>query len=131
MLGLLAARTSQRLHRSRRREETHRRRPAIANQHCGLLVNRNVSQQQAYHVTDLVYIYSGYFSRGKIFVVFVVFVVEKRTTKQYRIVPGCGLEYHDHENFPHPPQRVRICAYASIVVIATPQTPITPDWNKD
>ena len=37
--------------------------------------------------------YSGYFLRGKIFM---VFVVERRTTKfvptkQYRIVPGCGL----------------------------------------
>ena len=33
-----------------------------------------------------------------------VFVVERRTTKvlptkQYRIVPGCGLVYRDHENF--------------------------------
>ena len=56
--------------------------------------------------------YSGYFSGGKIFV---VFVVERRTTKflltkQYRIVPGCGLVYckifprtgqkfTSHENF--------------------------------
>ena len=33
-----------------------------------------------------------------------VFVVERRTTnvflmKQYRILPGCGLVYRDHENF--------------------------------
>jgi len=41
----------------------------------------------------------GYFSGGKIFV---VFVVERRTTKfiptkEYRIVPECGLVYRDHE----------------------------------
>ena len=45
--------------------------------------------------------YSGYFSGGKSFL---VFVVERRTTnflptKQYRIVPGCGLVYRDHANF--------------------------------
>ena len=33
-----------------------------------------------------------------------IFVVERPTTKflptkQYRIVPGCGLVYHDHENY--------------------------------
>ena len=33
-----------------------------------------------------------------------VIVIERRTmnflpTKQYRIVPGCGLVYHDHETF--------------------------------
>ena len=46
-------------------------------------------------------LYSGYFSGGQIFV---AFIVERRTTKflpkkWYRIVPGCGLVYHDHENF--------------------------------
>ena len=45
--------------------------------------------------------YSGYFSGGKIFA---VFVVERRTMKfspmkQYRIVPGCGLVYCDHKIF--------------------------------
>ena len=45
--------------------------------------------------------YSRYFSGGKIFV---AFVVERQTTKflpmkQYRIVPGCGLVYHNHVNF--------------------------------
>ena len=45
--------------------------------------------------------YSGYFSGGKIFV---VFVVERRTTKflptkRYCIVPRCGLVYRDHEHF--------------------------------
>jgi len=43
--------------------------------------------------------YSGYFAGVKIFV---VFVVETRTTKflptKHRIVPGGGLEYRDHEN---------------------------------
>ena len=34
-----------------------------------------------------------------------VFVVERQATKflpmkQYRMVPGCGLVYRDHENFP-------------------------------
>ena len=53
-------------------------------------------------ITPNVIPYSGYFSGGKIFV---VFLVEKRTTKilpakQYCIVLGCGLEYCDHENFP-------------------------------
>ena len=38
--------------------------------------------------------YSGYFSGDKIFV---VFVVERRTTKFYSTAEyrGCGLEYHD------------------------------------
>ena len=45
--------------------------------------------------------YSGYFSGGKIFV---VFMVERRSTKfvpmkQYRVVQGCGSVYRDHENF--------------------------------
>ena len=43
------------------------------------------------------------FFGGKIFV---VFMVERRAVKflpmkQYRIVPGCGLVYHDHKNFFH------------------------------
>ena len=45
--------------------------------------------------------YSGYFSGGKIFM---VFVVERRTTKflptkAYHIVSGCGLVFCGHENF--------------------------------
>ena len=45
--------------------------------------------------------YSKYFWGGKIFV---VFVIERRTTKfspmkQYCIVPGCGLVYHKNEKF--------------------------------
>ena len=48
--------------------------------------------------------YSRYFSGGGGGKIFVVFVVERRTTKflptkQYCIVLGCGLVYRDHENF--------------------------------
>ena len=45
-------------------------------------------------------LYSWYFLGGKIFM---VFVVERQTTKffptkQYHIVLGCGLVYHNHKN---------------------------------
>ena len=51
--------------------------------------------------TQATYRIAGIFQGGKIFV---VFVVEKLTTKflptkQYHIVPGCGLVYRDHKNF--------------------------------
>ena len=57
--------------------------------------------QSAFYRMCIYILYSGYFSGGKIFV---VFVVERQNTKflptkQYRKVPGCGLVYCDHENF--------------------------------
>ena len=61
-------------------------------------------REMHYTLNNILYI--GYLGGGggggKIFV---VFVVERRNTKflptkQYRKVPGCGLVYCDHENFP-------------------------------
>jgi len=95
----------------------------IAHEGSGTTENRNPAYTNEH-------IYSGYFSGGQ---VFVVFVVERQTTKfvpmqQCRIVPGCGLVYHNNEyfstNWPklhcsqkfYPPKNTRYTVYSVDII---------------
>ena len=79
--------------------------------------------------------YSGYYSGGKMFM---VFVVERQTTKflptkQYHIVPGCGLVYRDHKNIStnwpkihcsrkfYPPKNTHYMVISTLVLTPTDQ----------